>query len=434
VPNVTEAPVVEVEQVSKKFCRRLRHSLWYGLTDLAAELTGRNGKKDLQLRHAEFLAVDDVSFVLRTGECIGLIGHNGAGKSTLLKMLNGLIRPDRGRITMRGRVGALIELGAGFSPVLTGRENIYINGAVLGFSKREIDAKFDEIVDFAELHDAIDAPVQTYSSGMYVRLGFAVAAQLNPDIFLIDEILAVGDVAFRMKCFKHLLDSKRAGKTIIVVSHNMIDINRVCDRVVVMDGGKKIHDGDVSAGIATYEDLLLKRRGHDEQRASDASAWIERVELLDSQGRHRTDFTTGEDLIAEVKLSAVRQVSKARLIVHIMTPTVGTLGSFASPHNGFNFDIEPPHAVVRFRVRKLPLLIGSYSIMLSLYGPEIKDFLHAITNASTFKIIAPPVNTFGYGVCHQVGFDHAWEVAQNSIAHESVNNCVQDLEASIKEL
>jgi lipopolysaccharide transport system ATP-binding protein len=198
---MVESPVVEVEQVSKKFCRRLRYSLWYGLVDLGAELTAQNGNGELRLRHAEFLAVDDVSFELRRGECIGLIGHNGAGKSTLLKMLNGLVRPDKGKITMRGRVGALIELGAGFSPILTGRENVYINGAVLGFSKSEIDAKFDEIIDFAELDDAIDAPVQTYSSGMYVRLGFAVAAQLNPDIFLIDELLAVGDTGFRMKCF-----------------------------------------------------------------------------------------------------------------------------------------------------------------------------------------------------------------------------------------
>src|SRR5262245_822301 len=351
---MAESPVVEVEQVSKKFCRRLRYSLWYGLTDLAAEITGRNGNHDLRLRQAEFLAVDDVSFTLRRGECVGLIGHNGAGKSTLLKMLNGLIRPDKGRITMRGRVGALIELGAGFSPVLTGRENIYINGAVLGFSKREIDAKFDEIVDFAELHDAIDAPVQTYSSGMYVRLGFAVAAQLDPDILLIDEILAVGDVAFRMKCFKHLLDSKAAGKSIVVVSHNMIDINRVCDRVVVMDGGKKIYNGDVSAGIASYEELLLKRHGYNEQRSSDAGAWIDGIELRDSQGQYRSEFATGEDLVAEVKLSAIRRISNARLIVHIMTPSVGTLGSFASPHNGFTFDIEPPQAIIRFRIRKLP--------------------------------------------------------------------------------
>jgi len=407
---MAEALVVKVEQVSKKFCRRLRYSLWYGLADLAAELTGRNGKDELLLRQAEFLAVDDVSFELRPGECVGLIGHNGAGKSTLLKMLNGLIRPDRGRITMRGRVGALIELGAGFSPVLTGRENIYINGAVLGFSKREIDAKFDEIVDFAELHDAIDAPVQTYSSGMYVRLGFAVAAQLNPDIFLIDEILAVGDVAFRMKCFKHLLDSKRAGKTIVVVSHNMIDINRVCDRVVVMERGKKIYDGDISVGIATYENLLSMRRHASDQRAPDAAAWIDKVELFDAAGNRREDYQTGEDLIAEVTLVAKRGVRNARLIVHVMTPSLGTLGSFASPHKGFTFDIEPPSTVLRFRMSKLPLLIGSYNLMVSLYGSGIKDFLHGMTDAATFKIVTPAVNTFGYGVCHTVNFEHDWEM------------------------
>ena len=311
---------------------------------------------------------------------------------------------------MRGRVGALIELGAGFSPVLTGRENIYINGAVLGFSKREIDAKFDEIVDFAELHDAIDAPVQTYSSGMYVRLGFAVAAQLNPDIFLIDEILAVGDVAFRMKCFQHLLDSKRAGKTIVVVSHNMIDINRVCDRVVVMERGKKIYDSDVSAGIATYEKLLSTRRHASDQRASDAAAWIDKVELFDAVGNRREDYQTGEDLVAEVTLAAKREVGNARLIVHVITPSLGTLGSFASPHKGFTFDIEPPITALRFRMPKLPLLIGSYSLMVSLYGSGIKDFLHGMTDAATFKIIAPAVNTFGYGVCHTVNFEHDWEL------------------------
>src|SRR5688572_19983600 len=358
---MAEIPVVEVEQVSKKFCRRLRYSLWYGLTDLAAELTARNGKDDLQLRQAEFLAVDDVSLELRRGECIGLIGHNGAGKSTLLKMLNGLVRPDKGKITMRGRVGALIELGAGFSPILTGRENVYINGAVLGFSKSEIDAKFDEIVDFAELDDAIDAPVQTYSSGMYVRLGFAVAAQLNPDIFLIDELLAVGDTGFRMKCFQHLLDMKDAGKSIVVVSHNMIDINRVCDRVVVLEGGRKIYDGAVSSGIATYESLSSKRVHTVRQLDPNAAAWIDKVELFDNSGNRREGYSTGEDLLAEMTLSAKRPVANARIIVHVMTPSLGTLGSFASPHKGFTFDIEPPGAVLRFRMPKLPLLIGSYN-------------------------------------------------------------------------
>ncbi|MEM1013338.1 MAG: ATP-binding cassette domain-containing protein, partial [Planctomycetota bacterium] len=160
--------LIKVDGVGKKFCRDLKRSLWYGVKDLAAEVTGRPGERD-NLRRDEFWAVDDVSFEVRRGECLGLIGHNGAGKSTLLKMLNGLIKPDRGSITMRGRIGALIELGAGFNPILTGRENVYVNGSVLGMTKKEIDRKFDAILDFAEIEDFIDAPVQTYSSGMKVR-------------------------------------------------------------------------------------------------------------------------------------------------------------------------------------------------------------------------------------------------------------------------
>src|SRR5688572_2456457 len=273
---MAEIPVVEVEQVSKKFCRRLRYSLWYGLTDLAAELTARNGKDDLQLRQAEFLAVDDVSFELRPGECIGLIGHNGAGKSTLLKMLNGLVRPDRGRITMRGRVGALIELGAGFSPVLTGRENIYINGAVLGFSKREIDAKFDEIVDFAELGDAIDAPVQTYSSGMHVRLGFSIAAHLEPNILLIDEVLAVGDASFRLKCMHTIRRKLDSGTSIILVSHQLGYVRSMCSRVLWLDQGKVRSSGDASEVCSTYEYELYQK--------DNLSGTSPRREFFDSEG------------------------------------------------------------------------------------------------------------------------------------------------------
>jgi lipopolysaccharide transport system ATP-binding protein len=418
---MSETPVVTVEQVSKKYCRRLSHSLWYGLVDLAAELTAQSGNRDLRLRHAEFLAVDDLSFELRPGECIGLIGHNGAGKSTLLKMLNGLVRPDKGKITMRGRVGALIELGAGFSPILTGRENIYINGAVLGFTKSEIDAKFDEIAAFAELDDAIDAPVQTYSSGMYVRLGFAVAAQLNPDIFLIDELLAVGDTAFRMKCFQHLLESKRAGKSIVVVSHNMIDINRVCDRVVLLDGGKKIYDGAVPAGIATYESLLAKRGQAANPRPQDAAAWIDSVELFDSAGHRCEDFRTGEDLTAEVVLSAASRVNNARLIVSVTTPSLGMLGSFSSPHTGFTFDLAPPGNLLRFSIRSIPLLVGSYGLGLHLYGAGIADFLHSKINAACFKIVGPPVDTFGYGECHTIRFQHDWDlVGRNPPALEEL--------------
>ncbi|MDA0973020.1 MAG: ABC transporter ATP-binding protein, partial [Bacteroidetes bacterium] len=186
--------IITVDRVSKKFCKELKRSLLYGLQDI---LSLGGGNTD-ELRKNEFWAVKEVSFELRRGDCLGLIGHNGAGKSTLLKMLNGLISPDEGSITIHGRVGALIELGAGFNPILTGRENIYNNGAVLGFSKSEIDAKLQEIIDFSEIEEFIDMPIQNYSSGMKVRLGFAVAANLEPDLLLVDEVLAVGDAGFRI--------------------------------------------------------------------------------------------------------------------------------------------------------------------------------------------------------------------------------------------
>lgn len=194
--------LVKVENVSKKFCKDLKTSLKYGVQDLTAQIFGKD--RNQALRDKEFWAVNDISFEVKRGECLGLIGHNGAGKSTLLKMLNGLIQPDRGSIEMRGRVGALIELGAGFSPILTGRENIYNNAAILGFTKKEVDTKIEEIIAFSEICEFIDMPVQYYSSGMKVRLGFAIAAQMQPDILIIDEVLAVGDLGFVLKCFKKI--------------------------------------------------------------------------------------------------------------------------------------------------------------------------------------------------------------------------------------
>jgi len=196
----------------------------------------------------------------------------------------------------------------------------------------------------------------------------------------------------------------------VVVSHNMIDINRVCDRIVVLEGSKKIFDGEVSTGIATYESLSSKRGYASRELDGNAAAWIDKVELFDNAGNPREAYSTGEDLLAEVTLSAKREVANARLIVHVMTPSLGTLGSFASPHKGFRFDIEPPGTMLRLRMPKLPLLIGSYNLMVSLYGPGIKDFLHAMTDAATFNIVAPAVDTFGYGVCHVVNFENEWEL------------------------
>ncbi|OGU15522.1 MAG: hypothetical protein A2076_12700 [Geobacteraceae bacterium GWC2_53_11] len=243
--------LIKVDGISKKFCRNLKRSLWYGMQDLSKELWGQRNGGNGELRPDEFWAVNDVSFELKRGECLGLIGHNGAGKTTLLRMLNGLIKPDRGRIEMRGRVGALIALGAGFNPVLTGRENIYVNASVLGLSKQEIDDKFDEILDFAELGEFIDAPVQSYSSGMQVRLGFAVATTLEPDILLLDEVLAVGDASFRSKCWRRIgsLLSKAA---VILVSHEAYAISRLCDKAIYIKQGNLEYYGDSNNALKIY--------------------------------------------------------------------------------------------------------------------------------------------------------------------------------------
>ena len=248
-PSSNGDPLVRVEGVSKIFCRSLKRSLHYGLMDCLSDILPVGKRKNDEnsepiLRKEEFWAVKDVSFELRRGECLGLIGRNGAGKTTLLKMLNGLIKPDKGRIEMHGRVGALIALGAGFNPILTGRENIYVNGSILGLSKKEIEDKLDEIIDFSEIREFIDSPVQSYSSGMAVRLGFAVASSLNPDILLLDEVLAVGDFAFRMKCFERIGSLMRKA-AVVFVSHNAHEVRGLCNHALYLSRGRSVYFGQV---------------------------------------------------------------------------------------------------------------------------------------------------------------------------------------------
>ncbi len=254
-----EDVLVKCEHVSKKFCRGLKRSLWYGVQDICSELnpfkkqnTGSVNGQCSKLRPDEFWAVNDISFELKRGECLGLIGHNGAGKSTLLKMLNGLIKPDHGKITMKGRIGALIELNAGFNPILTGRENVYIYGTILGFTKKDIDNKYDTIVEFAEMEDFMEMPFRSYSSGMKVRLGFAVAAQMEPDVLIIDEVLAVGDIGFKHKCHNIIVELIQKC-AVIIVSHSMTNISKVSNVINYLKNGKsKYYGKDLAKGINLY--------------------------------------------------------------------------------------------------------------------------------------------------------------------------------------
>lgn len=250
--------VLSVKGVSKKFCRSLKRSLFYGVQDIAGALSGMRGEKN-ELRHKEFWALNDVSFELRRGEALGLVGPNGSGKTTLMRIIAGLIKPDTGYVEVNGTVAPLIALGAGFNPILTGRENIYANMSILGLSRKEIDEKFDEVVEFAEIGEAIDAPVQSYSSGMAARLGFACAIHTDPDILLIDEVLAVGDAKFRTKCHRRLSELRQQGTSFILVSHSSQTILNVCKSSVYLLKGNMITSGNTDSVMRKYEeDLFLK--------------------------------------------------------------------------------------------------------------------------------------------------------------------------------
>ncbi len=248
--------VLSVNGVSKKFCRDLKRSLLYGIQDIASEVFGLREKNDI-LRSKEFWALKDVKFQLRRGEALGLVGKNGSGKSTLLRMIAGLIKPDTGFVEVNGRVAPLIALGTGFNPILTGRENIYANMSILGLSKKEINERFDEVVEFAEIGDAIDAPVQSYSSGMAARLGFASAIHTEPDILLIDEVLAVGDAKFKAKCERRLHKLRENGTAFVLVSHNPQAILSACPSAIYLQTGEVITSGEAETVMNKYEEDLF---------------------------------------------------------------------------------------------------------------------------------------------------------------------------------
>ncbi len=319
--------LIKVEGVSKKFSKNLKTSLYYGLKDVFGSVLGL--QPSVELRKNEFWAISDVSFEVKRGECLGLIGHNGAGKSTLLKMLNGLIKPDKGQITMHGKIGALIELGAGFNPILTGRENIYNNASVLGFSKKEIEEKFDSIVEFSEIGEFLDMPVQNYSSGMKVRLGFAVAAQMEPDILLIDEVLAVGDVGFRVKCLNKIAEllNKCA---VIFVSHSMPQIGRICTKAILMNHGKvKANSENISDVIEAYNECFESEKN---QVFGNGRAEVFDVKLLNSiTNQNQSSFKLYDKMKLKFKLQLnenIKAVIATIIVFNMEQRSVALMSSF----------------------------------------------------------------------------------------------------------
>jgi len=290
---MTQAPeVIRVRGLAKRFVLRKDNSLKERIVGF-----GRVGR-----RHREdFWALRDIDLSVRAGETVGLIGHNGSGKSTLLKLIGGVLDPSRGTVEHRGRIGALIELGAGFHQDLTGRENVYLNAALLGLSKKETDARFDEIVNFADVGDFIDTQVKFYSSGMFVRLAFAVAVNTDPDILLVDEVLAVGDESFQRKCLEKINELRSENVAVIIVSHNLGIIQELCDRTVLLDHGHLLHEGDPREGIRRFREVLATQP---RDSMADGGA-IRHVEVCGADEQPKESFAPGEDVIVRVSLDGI---------------------------------------------------------------------------------------------------------------------------------
>jgi lipopolysaccharide transport system ATP-binding protein len=400
--------VVKVEGLSKKFCTSLKRSMIYGTYDAIRDMVGIS-YDTTQLRKKEFWALQDLNFELKQGETLGLIGQNGCGKTTLLRLINGIFPPDKGKITIKGRIGALIAIGAGFHPHMTGKENIFLNGTILGMTKQEIKSKLDDIIDFAEIGEFLDAPVATYSSGMTVRLGFAIAIHCEPEILLVDEILAVGDVSFRMKCYQRIIEMKEKGTAIILVTHSMLDIGRVCDKVIILKNGRYVKETNVADGISLYERLNIENLRSDKITKSKQIEIIS-VETFDKHGNKQQFFKSFDDIYVEVKIHNKGNLEKnCRLIIHIETPSYGVLGSFSSPFQNKYFDLDEGIKTIKFQIHDAPLLQGIYYINVAVNGKELTKHFDWYKYIHFVTITEPKTDSFGYGLHHLIYFKHTWK-------------------------
>jgi lipopolysaccharide transport system ATP-binding protein len=396
---------IRLEHVSKKFCRYLRRSMLYGVQDIGRNLL-RIGTRADRLRKDEFWAVDDVSFDLRRGETLGLIGPNGSGKSTILKMLNGIFMPDKGKIEIKGRVGALIEVGAGFHPVLTGRENIYINGTILGMGKREIDEKFEAIVDFADIGDFLDTPVKHYSSGMLVRLGFAIASHVEPEILLVDEVLAVGDFRFQRKCFKRIGELCASGTSIIFITHNLFTLGGLCARTILLEGGKIQTVGDTKAVVETYE-LREKEKETRAQISQDENKQVHHEfkpveiissELLNIEGNPCTTFSFDEPIKIRLHWITHQRIDKPLFMFGFRRSDNTIVTHYNSRFDNFNVDCIEGKASLEVELPATHLADDFYTIHFGIWNWNSPHF-------------------FGKLVADMAGYEKDFVVGQIRVKH-----------------
>jgi len=369
--SAAEAAVV-VDSVSKRF------RIYRERNQTLKAAVMRGGRAQFE----EFWALREVSLEVPSGITFGLIGHNGSGKSTLLKCMAKILRPDAGRITVAGKMSALLELGAGFHPELSGRENVFLNGSILGMSKRELESRFEEIVSFAGLEQFIDTPVKNYSSGMYVRLGFSIAINVDPDVLLVDEVLAVGDEAFQQRCAEKFSDLKYAGKTVVLVSHALDSVRQMCDQAAWLEHGKVKGVGlpgdliDEYVGGQRAERSTVQSGG---TRWGEGGACIEQVQLLGADGAPTEVVRTGEPVTVRLRYSSTRPIRTPVFAIEVHHSS----GVQVSAPNTWEArqvpDVLAAQGSVELQIDRLLLVPGVYQLSASLgdpYGQHIQDYRH----------------------------------------------------------
>jgi ABC-type polysaccharide/polyol phosphate transport system ATPase subunit len=340
----------------------------------------------------DVVALRDVSFDVAPGSAVGLVGRNGSGKTTLLRLLSGIIKPTDGSVAVGGRVGSLLELGAGFHPDLTGRENVFLNGSIHGLKRAYIREQLDEIVAFAGLEEFIDLPVRTYSSGMYMRLGFAIAAHIDADVLLLDEVFAVGDEQFQRKCFGKIFEFKQRGGTIVFVSHDASAVERLCDRAILLRDGRVEFDGPTHDAIVRYRRLLAGERDPEERGAGlkewgSGDARIAEVAVVGADGESRTQFLAGEPLTLRLRVVAERPLAPPRLSYELRDSSGLLLAGAGQSTAELGWDDETTELAVRFEVDELPFSDGRFHLRLGLSDESGGTLYHWLDDAAEFVVV-----------------------------------------------
>ena len=372
---------ISVESVSRRFRIHARDART--LKDLFVQRG--------QTESTDVWALRDVSLDVARGEAVGLIGRNGSGKTTLLRIVARIIKPTAGRVRAEGRIGSLLELGAGFHPDFTGRENVFLNGAIYGLRRTDIRQRFDEIVAFAELEHAIDRPVRTYSSGMTVRLGFAIAAFLDADVLLLDEVFAVGDESFQRKCFGRIARFKQEGGTIVFVSHDASAVERLCERAVLLDSGRVAFDGPTREAIARYRRTLADdtdpaERGAGLREWGSGEATIASAQLVGQEGAERLQFLSGEPFALRVAVSATDGVPPPRLQLELRDDAGTLVAGQAVDLGELGWAAGNGERGVRFEIGSLPLADGRFHLRLGLTDESGEHLYHQLDDALAFVV------------------------------------------------